>query len=381
MLRDATAAEPARRVEVAEPAPSDAQMDWLKTLLTQSKTPFVVAGGSRWNAEAARALRLFAEKWMLPVGCSFRRAQLFDHEHFCYAGDVGLGINPDLRARVDTSDLLILLGCRFSENPSQGFDLLATPNPDKMVVHVHPGPEELGRIYAPNLAINATPGGFLTKALEIDAPEGLVWAQDTHSAHDAYLTWSESAPDAPGDATLGAAIGHLREALPPEAILTNGAGNYASWLHRFYRFRRYGTQVAPISGSMGYGLPAAIAAKLRYPEREVVCLAGDGCLQMTIQELGTAAQEGANIIVIVADNGMYGTIRMHQERDYPGRISATWLRNPDFAEVAQAYGFHGERVTEDADFPGALARSREAGRPALIHLLTSSEAIAPGKNL
>lgn len=381
MLTDPVDAEPARRVEVAEPSPSAAQMDWFKALLAQSAKPFVIVGGSRWNPEAVRALRVMAEKWMLPVGCSFRRQQLFDHNHFCYAGDVGLGINPALRARIEASDLLILLGGRLSENPAQGFDLLGIPNPQKMVIHIHPGAEELGRIYAPNLAINATPGGFLSRALEIDAPDALSWTSQTESAHQDYLEWSETPPDAPGDATMGAVITHLREVLPQEAIITNGAGNYASWLHRFYRFHRYNTQIAPTSGSMGYGLPAAIAAKLRYPEREVIALAGDGCLQMTIQELGTAAQEGVNVIVIVGDNGMYGTIRMHQEREYPGRVSGTWLRNPSFAEVAQAYGFHGELITQDADFPDALKRAREAGRPALLHVVTSSDAIAPGKSL
>ncbi len=378
MLREATQAQPARRVEVAESSPSTAQMDWLKSLLMMSARPFVVAGGSRWNPEAARALRMFAERWMLPVGCSFRRQQLFDHEHFCYAGDVGLGINPRLKARFEQSDLVILMGGRFSENPSQGFTLLNSPNPEQRIIHIHPGAEELGRIYAPSLPINATPGGFLTRALEIEAPEVLPWAAETQQAHADYLAWSE-AVETPGAVTLSHTVTYLREMLGQDAILTNGAGNYAGWLHRLYRFRRYGTQVAPTSGSMGYGLPAAIAAKLAYPKREVVCFAGDGCLQMTIQELGTAAQEGANVIVIVADNGMYGTIRMHQQRDYPGRVSGTDLQNPDFAAVAAGYGIHAEAVATDANFAAAFERAREAGRPALLHLKTDPTAIAPGK--
>ncbi len=381
MLRDQVNVKPARRVEVPEPSPSAAQMEWFKTLLSQSTKPFVIVGGSRWNPETVRALRVMAEKWMLPIGCSFRRQHLFDHNHFCYAGDVGLGINPALRQRIEESDLLILLGGRLSENPAQGFDLIKIPNPDKMLIHIHPGAEELGRIYAPNLAMNATPGGFLSRALEIDTPEILSWTHETENAHESYLAWSETPPEAPGDATMGAVITHLRDVLRQDAILTNGAGNYAGWLHRFYRFHRYGTQVAPTSGSMGYGLPAAIAAKLRYPDREVICLAGDGCLQMTIQEMGTAAQEGANVIVIVADNGMYGTIRMHQEREYPGRVSGTWLQNPSFAPLAEAYGFHGEIVTDDREFPAAFERSRASQRPALIHVVTSSSAIAPGKYL
>ncbi len=381
MLRDPAPLLPARRVEVAEAAPSEAQMDWLASLLKMSSRPFVIAGGSRWNPEAARALRMFAERWMVPVGCSFRRQQLMDHEHFCYAGDVGLGINPKLKQRVAQSDLIILLGGRFSENPSQGFALLASPNPEQRIVHVHPGPEELGRIYAPSLPVNATPGGFLTRALALDAPEVLPWAAETETAHAEYLAWSETPPEAPGAVTLGHVVTHLRAVLGPDAVLTNGAGNFAGWLHRFHRFRRYNTQVAPTSGSMGYGLPAAIAAKLAYPKREVVCLAGDGDVQMTVQEIGTAIQEEAAIVVLVADNGQYGTIRMHQERDYPGRQSATRLLNPDFAALAQSYGAYGERVESDADFAGAFERARNAGRCAVLHLPIDPAAIAPGKTL
>ena len=381
MLREETVAAPARRVEVAEAAPSEAQMEWLASLLAASSRPFLIAGGSRWNPEAARALRMFAERWMLPVGCSFRRQQLFDNEHFCYAGDVGLGINPKLRQRVADSDLLILLGGRFSENPSQGFAMLDVPDPAQRLVHVHPGPEELGRVYAPNLPINATPGGFLTRALEMQVPDALPWAGDTETAHADYLAWTDAAPEAPGAVTLGHAMTHVRSVLGPDAVMANGAGNFATWLHRFHRFRRYGTQVAPTSGSMGYGLPAAIAAKLAHPDREVVCLAGDGDLQMTMQEIGTAMQEDAPVIVLVADNGQYGTIRMHQERDYPGRPSATRLENPDFVALARAYGAWGETVESDADFAGAFSRAREAGRCAILHLPLDPRAISPGRTL
>ena len=381
MLRDVVDTPPARRVEVADPSASAAQMEWLTTLLKTAQRPFLIAGGSRWNPEAVRALRMFAERWMLPVGCSFRRQQLFDHEHFCYAGDVGLGINPKLKKRAEESDLLLLLGGRLSENPSQGFTLLASPNPEQRLIHVHPGAEELGRIYAPNLPINATPGGFLTRALEIDAPDALPWSIGTQQAHADYLEWSNIPPDAPGDVTLGHTVSHMRDVLGPDAIMTNGAGNFAGWLHRFHRFRRYNTQVAPTSGSMGYGLPGAIAAKLAYPKREVICIAGDGDIQMTLQEIGTAMQEDAHVIVIVADNGQYGTIRMHQERDYPGRRSATGLVNPDFAALAQSYGAFGERVETDADFAAAFDRARDAGRCAVLHLRTDPRAIAPGNTL
>ena len=383
MLRDRTDAAPARRVEVAEPGPSDAQLEWLQALLAGARRPFAILGGSRWNAEAVRAMRLLAERWMLPVACSFRRQQLFDHAHFCYAGDVGLGINPALRRRIEGSDLLLVIGGRMGENPSQGFELLGIPDPrdGQRLVHVHPGAEELGWSYAPNLAINATPGGFLSRTGALQPPAALPWAAETEAAHAEYLEWSESTGEEPGEATFGHVIRTLREVLPVDAILANGAGNYAAWLHRLYRFRRYGTQLAPTSGSMGYGLPAAIAAKLRHPKREVICLAGDGCLQMVSQELGTMAQAGAAVVVIVADNGQYGTIRMHQERDYPGRVSATALVNPDFVKLAESYGLHAERVEADAAFADALERARSAGRGALIHVTVDPRAIAPGRSL
>lgn len=381
MLRDKVSVEPARRVEVAEPAPSDAQIEWVGSLLSSARQPFVIVGGSRWNAEATRALRMVAERWLLPVGCSFRRQQLFDHEHFCYAGDVGLGLNPALRRRLDMSDTILLIGGRFSENPSQGFSVLASPNPEQRLIHVHPGPEELGRIYTPTLSVNSSPGGFLAKMLDLEAPERIEWSNWTQTAHSDYLDWTNTPPEAPGALRMGHVISVVRDALGQEAILTNGAGNYASWLHRFYRFRRYGTQIAPTSGSMGYGLPGAIAAKIAHPDREVVCFAGDGCLQMTVQEMGTAAQEGANIIVLVADNGSYGTIRMHQEKNYPGRVSGTKLVNPDFVALAEAYGWHGEKVTEDAGFADAFERARSAGKPALLRLMIDPRAIAPGLTL
>jgi len=388
MLQDIVATKPAPKVVVADPAPSADSMAQLAEMVSLSSRPIVIAGGSRWDAESVDLLHQWAEAWELPVAVSFRRQQLFDHLHPHYAGDIGLGINPALADAVKHSDLIILLGGRFSENPSQNFTLLDIPVPSQPLVHIHPGPEELGRIYQPTLPINATPGAFLKMAvadpqfgLLKDTPAAQSRCEHRISCHESYLNWSANPGSTPGLVQMGEIMLHLRESLKEDAIFTNGAGNYATWVHRYHRFRTYGSQVAPTSGSMGYGLPAAIAAKLRHPEREVFCFAGDGCFQMTGQELGTAAQFNAGVIVLVIDNGAYGTIRMHQERHFPHRISATELLNPNFSALAQAYGAHGETVSRTEDFMPALTRARQftqqAHKPALIHLITDVEAITP----
>lgn len=380
MLRETADVAAGPRVEVAAPAPTAEAIARFGEMLGRARNPIMILGGSRWDARAVASAQRFAATWDLPVAVSFRRQGLFDNTHPNYAGDVGLGINPKLRARVADADLVILLGARLSENPSQNFTLLAMPKPVQTLVHIHPGAEELGRLYAPDLPINATPGTFLDAA---GALGGISPAGRAATAHADYLAWSEPLAEnaGAGPVRMGAVMRHLRETLPRDAIMTNGAGNYAIWLHRFHRFAGYGTQVAPTSGSMGYGLPAAIAAKLRHPDREVICLAGDGCFQMTSQEFGTAAQAGAAVIVIVVDNGIYGTIRMHQERDYPGRISATSLVNPDFAAVARAYGAFGATVRTTADFAPALEQARASGGPALLHLFTDPDAITPSTTL
>lgn len=373
MLRDEVEAAPAPFVRVAEPAPSPRDMAALAEMLQGAERPVLALGGSRWDEASVAAVHAFAEKHDLPVTVTFRRQGLFDHEHPNYAGDLGLGPNPALKALVAESDLLILLGARMSENPSQGFELLDIPAPQMKLVHIHPGAEELGRIYAPTLAINAAPGAFL------EAAEGMpARAADgrAKAAHDAYLGWTGQPPATPGDAEMGPIMSHLR-ATAPDAIACNGAGNYAVWVHRFWRFRRYGQQLAPTSGSMGYGLPAAVAAKLRRPEQEVICFAGDGCFQMTGQEFGALAQYDLPVIVILVDNAIYGTIRMHQERDYPVRVVGTDLKNPDFAALARAYGGHGETVEKTEEFTGALERARASGKPAIIHVKTSPEALSP----
>lgn len=378
MLRDNAANAPGPRITIAEPYPAPDDLKRFCDLLSNAKSPIVIAGGSRWTEKSAAQLQSFVERLSLPVATSFRRQQLFDAGHPNYAGDVGLGINPALKSRIEASDCVVLLGGRFSENPSQGFTLLDIPDPRQTLVHIHPGPEELGRIYTPDLAINATPGSFLA-GME-DLPPAGGWKTEADAAHQAYRQWTDSLPEGVGRLTMSHVVTTLRDRLAPEAIVTNGAGNYAIWLNRYYRYR-WGTQLAPTSGSMGYGLPAAIAAALRQPDRPVVCLAGDGCFQMTGMEFGVAVQHGLKIVVLVCDNSMYGTIRMHQEKTYPGRVSATGLVNPDFAAWAQSYGAFGRRVEADGDFGTALDAAMSADGPALLHLVLDPRDIAPGRTI
>ena len=376
MLRDMVSEEPGPYVEVADPAPASHDVEKFMSLLQNSSRPVIVAGGSRWTQEAADMMRQFSEKWGIPVGLSFRRQHLMDANHGNYAGDVGLGINPELKECVANSDCLILLGCRFSENPSQGFSLLEMPGAGKGIVHVHPGPEELGRIYSAEVSINATPGNFLTSVLEFDATSN--WQDQADEAHRSYLSWTNEPPKGVGDVTMSHAIQVMREHLPDDAILCNGAGNYAIWLHRFYRYQ-WGTQVAPTSGSMGYGMPAAIAAAKRNPEKTIVVLAGDGCFQMHAMEFGVACEHGLNIKVIVCDNEVYGTIKMHQDRDYPGRISGTNMKNPDFKTWANSYGASAYTVEKDGEFEAVLCKALDEVGPVLVHLKLDARDIAPGK--
>ncbi|ASJ72585.1 thiamine pyrophosphate-binding protein [Granulosicoccus antarcticus] len=365
-----------------ETYPGPEEMSSLASLLESSTKPLAILGGTRWNEQAVNTFRQIAQTWQLPVACSFRRQMLFDHTNSHYAGDVGIGMNPELRKRVEEADLILMVGGRFSEMPSQNYTLLDIPSPRQTLVHVHPGAEELGRVYRPELAIHASPSAF-TAALGKLQPT-LQSAQrqtEVETAHKAYRNWSEATPTTPGDVQMSSVMQTLAQTLPDDAILTNGAGNYASWIHRFWKFRHFGSQLAPTSGSMGYGLPAAIAAKLCQPERTVVAFAGDGCFQMTMQEFGTAVQAEANIIVMLIDNGIYGTIRMHQEKTFPGRVSATTLKNPDFAAVAAAYGAFSTTVTRTEQFAPALQQAIEAGKPALIHIHISPEAITPTMTL
>ncbi|POF34617.1 thiamine pyrophosphate-binding protein [Roseibium marinum] len=380
LVEKAEAAQPPAWQQV-ETHPGLTQMVDLQKRLWAAERPVAILGGSRWSQDAVAAFTRFAERFDLPVACSFRRQMLFDNLHGNYAGDVGIGINPKLLARIKASDLVLLVGGRLSEMPSQSYSLFDIPAPAQQLVHVHADAEELGRVYRPALAIHASPTAFCKAAEGLQPPNEIKGAGEAAKAHRDYLDWSGARPVTPGALQMAGVMDWLENNLGEDAVCTNGAGNYATWLHRFHRFRRFGTQAAPTSGSMGYGLPAAVAAKLAFPDREVVCFAGDGCLQMTLQEFGTACQEGANIIVLAIDNGMYGTIRMHQERNYPGRPSATRLVNPDFAALARSYGAFGETVEATDAFGPAYERARASGLPAILHLKLDPEALTPSASL
>ena len=346
--------------------------------LGQAERPLVIVGGGRWSGMAADALARFAEVMGLPVGASFRCQDYLDNRHARYVGDVGIGINPELANRVREADVILALGARLGEVTTSGYTLLTPPVPSQRLVHVHADPSEIGRVYRPELAVVACPAAFIGQLADAATPrEGGKWSRGARADYEAWQRPRET----PGALKMERVIAHLNETLPDEAVLTNGAGNYTAWLHRYYRYRGWRTQLAPTSGSMGYGLPAAIAAKLHHPERDVVCLAGDGCFQMISQEFGTACERDAAIVVLVVDNGMYGTIRMHQQRAYPGRISGTALQNPDFAALARAHGGFGATVKKDAEFAPALAEARAGPRPAIIHLVLDPAALGPGVRL
>jgi acetolactate synthase-1/2/3 large subunit len=381
MLTDRVSVGDAPAFEPIETWPGATDMSRLQKLIWAAERPVVLLGGSRWSAAACAAVARFAERFALPVATTFRRSHLFDALHPCYAGDLGIGPNPKLLARLKAADLVILVGGRLGEMPSQSYTLLEIPSPRQTFVHVHPSAEELGKVYRPHLAINAAPTAFAAALEGLEPPSEIRWRDATPAAHADYLAWTEQPTSVPGAVNLGEVVTFLRGKLSPDAIICNGAGNYAGWLHRFYRLRRFATQLAPTSGSMGYGVPAAVAAKRLNPEREVVCLAGDGCFLMTGQEFATAVQYDLPIIVIVIDNSMYGTIRMHQEREYPERVVATALRNPDFAAYARAFGGFGATVRTTADFAAAFAAARESGKPAILHLHVDPEAITPTATL
>ncbi|MGA2795828.1 MAG: thiamine pyrophosphate-binding protein [Roseiarcus sp.] len=370
-------AEPWAQVESF---PGLTQMAELQEMLWAAQRPFVILGGSRWSEAAVGGMRRFVERFDLPVGCSFRRQMLFDHDHPNYAGDVGIGVNPALARRVKEADVLLLVGGRMSEMPSSGYTLIDIPEPRQALVHVHPGSEQLGRVYRPTLAFNASPTAFVAALEGLQPPNAIAWGVETRAANASFRAWSAPTKNV-GAVQLAEIVAWLRQRLPDDAILTNGAGNYSGWVHRFFRFRRYGAQLAPTSGTMGYGLPAAIAAKLKYPERSVVAFAGDGCFQLTSQEFATAVQYRAAVVVVIVNNGVHGTIRMHQERDYPGRVIATDLVNPDFAAVARAYGGHGETVAATEEFAPAFERAVASGKPAIIEVKFDREAIATSTTL
>ena len=348
--------------------------------LQAAKTPLVIVGGGLWSAQAAADLARFAVRFELPVGTAFRRQDYFDNRHPHYAGDVGIGINPALADKVRQADVVLALGTRLGEITSSGYSLFDIPRPKQRLIHVYPDATELGRIYHADQTVACSPIDMARALADLEPGTPLrdsTWRQGFQRAYRAWTVPQDSV----GDVKLEQIICHLNKVLPETAILTNGAGNYAAWLHRYFDYKTYGSQLAPTSGSMGYGLPAAVAAKLAHRDREVICFAGDGCFQMTMQEFGTAAQYGANIVVIISNNGIYGTIRMHQEWQYPGRVSGTVMQNPQFAALAQSYGGHGEVVRKTDEFPAAFERARASKRPAIIELITDPRALSPRLSL
>ncbi|WP_443629072.1 thiamine pyrophosphate-binding protein [Candidatus Njordibacter sp. Uisw_002] len=369
---------------VLETYPSQADLQQMATMIESAKKPILILGGSRWCKDSVSQIEAFAEGFNLPVACSFRRQMLFNHGHPHYAGDVGLGINPQLKSTIANADLVILMGGRFSEVPSQNYELLGVHDAKQKLIHIHASAEELGRVYRADLAIHASPKALSQGLSELTPTAKISHQRIEHIAqcHTHYQHWSRVSDKAhPGHVQMPVIITHLAATLPLDAIITNGAGNYATWIHRFWKFAEYGTQLAPTSGSMGYGLPAAVAAKIAFPQKTVVAFAGDGCFQMTMQEFGTAVQANAAVIVLVIDNGMYGTIRMHQERHFPSRVSTTDLVNPDFCALAKAYNAFATQVTHSDQFSEALADAIAAKKPALIHIKLDPQAMTPNQTL
>ncbi len=350
----------------------------IATRLSRAERPLVVLGGSGWTQGALDAFTAWLGAHGLPVALSFRRKDLIDNDHPCFVGDLGLGPNPKLVARVKDADLILCVGALLGENPTQGYSLLTREITAEKLIHIHPGAEELGRVWpaAISAVADVAPAALALSGLHLDRSWD-AWRAEARAEWEAF-----TAPiQVDAAVNLSEVVAHMAEVLPHDAVVTNGAGNFAAWLHRFYRHRAFKTQLAPTSGAMGYGFPAAIAAKLAQPMREVVCFAGDGDFMMASNELATAVQYGANVVVVVVDNGSYGTIRMHQEREYPGRVIATDLRNPDFKAYAESFGAWGALVERTDDFAPAFAAARAAGRPALIHLKADVEAIAPGRTI
>jgi acetolactate synthase-1/2/3 large subunit len=373
MLASESDAMDVERFHVVQPHPGERQIDELRGLLTQAERPFVLIGGAGWTPGAARDMQTFLEANALPAGAAFRRQDSIDNDSRSYVGDVGIGINPRLAARVREADLLLVVGPRLGEMTTSGYTLVGS----QTLVHVHPGAEELGRVYRPALPILSGMEQFAAAVRDLRVEPH--WTDWSAAARADYEAWRQHDP-MPGAVDLGECIAQLR-ARVPDAIVTNGAGNFSAWVHRFWRWHDYPSQLAPTSGAMGYGVPAAVAAKLVAPERTVICFAGDGDFLMSGQELATAMQYELPIIVLVVNNGMYGTIRMHQERQYPGRVVGTDLLNPDFAAYARAFGAHGATVTETAQFADALETALAAGTSALIELRIDPEAINPRTTL
>jgi acetolactate synthase-1/2/3 large subunit len=380
MLSAKADAKDARAARLPDPAPSADAMASLADLIAGAKAPLMIVGGPGWSTKVQARVEAFARRFDLPVAVAFRCQDYIDNRHDCYVGHAGIGIDAKLAAAIRQADVLIVIGARLGEMTTSGYTLIDIPDPVQKLVHVHPSPDELGTVYAPYLPIAATADQFSSALERMAAPASIAWSGHRAALRAAYQ--ATLAPMAtPGSVKLENVVGIVSEMLPENGIVTNGAGNYTAFVHRYFRYKGYRTQLSPTSGSMGYGLPAAVAAKLADPTRPVVAFAGDGCFMMTSQELATAVQYGLAIVTIVCNNGMYGTIRMHQEKQYPDRVVGTTLVNPDFAAFARSFGAHGETVRRTEEFRAAFARALAAGKPAVIELTIDPEALTPARTL
>ena len=373
MLIDSVDVIDAQKVIFPKNRPTVKSIKEVEKLFVKSKKPLVILGGSGWSERACDLVKIFVENNHLPVGCSFRRQDLFDNRHPNYVGDIGIGINPKLAEMVKESDLLLVIGARLGEMTTSGYTLVETPTPKQKLIHIHPGLEELGRVFQGSVLINSDIEEAINALASIPAMESN-WKDWLTQGHESYL--KNIIPQAsPGNVDLGQVMVALRDLLPADSVITNGAGNFSGWIQRYWQYSGCRTQVAPTNGAMGYGVPSGVAAKVAFPNKLVISVSGDGCFLMNGQEIATAIQYNLKIVFIVFDNGMYGTIRMHQERDYPEHVYGTDLKNPDFAALARSYGLYAETINTTEEIRGAFMRCIDQAVASLIHIKVDPEAI------
>jgi len=377
MLTEMVSARPTTRVEPVQAWSDPGALRQMREMLMQAQKPFVIAGGGGWTPQSAQALQRFAENWKLPVGNAFRFQDTFDNHHPLYAGDVGIGLNPKLAQRIKESDLIIAIGPRLGEMTTGGYTLMEAPRSQQKLIHIHSSAEELNRVFQADLAILSTMNAAARSLEVLSAPVSVVWESWSSQAHTDYLG-NQVPQQLPGEIDMAAIIKTINRLLPDDAVLTNGAGNFASWVHRFHQHhglaKGFKTQLAPTVGSMGYGVPAGIAANI-LTGRTVITIAGDGDFLMNGQELATAVQFGAKTIIVLLNNGMYGTIRMHQEKYYPEHVSGSDLKNPDFVALAKAYGYAGTRITKTREFENVFKEALKRSEGTLIEVMLNPEVI------
>ena len=368
------------RVVLGQQFTSDSEVKKVEKAIIEAERPLVIAGGTGWSKEAVKNLGVFVKNFNLPVATTFRRQHLMDNRHDCYIGDLGTGMNPALAKTVKESDLIIAIGTRLGEIATGGYELIDPKKPEQKIIHIHKDPNELGHVYQPTLSVLSSTENILNQFIDLPKLVNPEWSARTNEVRNNYLNWI-TPKETPGPVKLEKIIEWLSNNLPEDSIITNGAGNYAAFLHRYFVFKEYPTAIGPTSGSMGYGFPASIAAKLRFPDKTVICMAGDGCFQMTLNEMSTAAHNKLAIIVIVVNNGKYATIRMHQEKHYPGRVSGTEIHNPDFAALAKAYGGFGVKVQKTEDFVAAYDQAVASGLLSVIELKIDDEVLSTSQTV